>query len=67
MGRFQDDAAPHWRIEFWVDDVDATVARGLEGGGRVVVPAYDVAIFRQAVLADPQGAVFGISKVTSSG
>jgi uncharacterized protein len=62
-----DDVPPHWRIDFWVDDVDATVARALERGGRVVVPAYDVSIFRQAVLADPEGAVFGISKVTVSG
>jgi uncharacterized protein len=58
---------PHWRIDFWVDDVDATAAAAGELGGAAVVPPYDMPIARQAVLADPQGAVFSVSKITTGG
>jgi predicted enzyme related to lactoylglutathione lyase len=60
---FPDGTTAHWRIDFWVDDVDATAATATELGGRAVVAPYDTPISRQAVLADPQGAVFGISEV----
>jgi uncharacterized protein len=58
---------PHWRIDFWVDDVDATAAAAAELGGRAVVPPYDLPIARQAVLSDPAGAVFTVSKITIGG
>jgi uncharacterized protein len=58
---------PHWRIDFWVDDVDATAAAAAEHGGRAVVRPYDTPIARQAVLADLQGAVFSVSKITVGG
>jgi predicted enzyme related to lactoylglutathione lyase len=60
------DAPAHWSVDFWVDDVDATTKRAAELGGEVVVPPYDipVAAFRQAVLADPQGAGFSVTKVS---
>jgi predicted enzyme related to lactoylglutathione lyase len=61
---FPADMPSHWRIDFWVDDVDATVAKAEELGGRTVVPAFDSEIFRQAVLADPRGADFSITKIT---
>jgi hypothetical protein len=32
-------------------------------GGRAVVPAFDTEIFRQAVIADPAGAVLSVTKV----
>jgi uncharacterized protein len=64
MATAPDGAAAYWQIDFWVDDVDATVASAEAMGGRVVVPAYDASIFRQAVLADPQGAVFTVSRIT---
>jgi uncharacterized protein len=57
------DDAPHWSIDFWVDDVDAIARKAGELGGRVVVAPYDTPLARQAVLADPQGAVFSVSKV----
>jgi uncharacterized protein len=66
MARSRDDAPAQWQIDFWVDDVDATVAKAEEMGGRAVVPAYDASI-RQAVLADPQRAVFTVSKITVEG
>jgi predicted enzyme related to lactoylglutathione lyase len=52
-----------WQIDFWVDDVDAAVATATRLGGGVVTPAYDTPVARQAVLSDPQGAVFSVSKV----
>jgi uncharacterized protein len=49
---------PHWGSYLAVDDVDATVARAVELGGRVVEAGFDVPdVGRIAVIADPQGAV----------
>ena len=53
----------HWSIDFWVDDVDAIARKAGELGGSAVVAPYDTPIARQAVLADPQGAMFSVSKV----
>jgi predicted enzyme related to lactoylglutathione lyase len=54
---------PQWRVDFWVDDVDAVVAKATELGGRAVVPAFDAGFFRQAVIADAAGAEFSVTKV----
>lgn len=59
-----DEAPPHWNVDFWVDDVDRAAATATELGGTVVTPPYDVPGSRQAVLADSQGATFTVSKVT---
>jgi uncharacterized protein len=59
-----DGERPHWRADFWVDDVDETVATAERFGGRAVVPAHDLGIARQAVIADPAGAAFSVSKIT---
>jgi predicted enzyme related to lactoylglutathione lyase len=53
---------PHWSVSFSVADADATVERAAQLGGQVVVPAFDVPPVRKAVLTDPQGAVFTVSK-----
>lgn len=57
---------PHWSIDFWVDDADATAEHAARLGGKVIVPPHDMAGFRRAVLADPQGAAFSISKLTAT-
>jgi predicted enzyme related to lactoylglutathione lyase len=54
---------PHWHTDFWVADTDAAVATTQRMGGRVLVPAYQAFVFKQAVLADPAGAVFTISQL----
>jgi predicted enzyme related to lactoylglutathione lyase len=53
------------RVDFWVADADAAAERAAELGGQVVAAPYDIPIaaIRQAVLADPQGAVFSVTKV----
>jgi uncharacterized protein len=61
-----DGADPaRWSVDFWVDDVQATADTAARLGGRIVVAPYDipVAATKQAVLADPQGAVFTVTKV----
>lgn len=59
----RDDAPSHWNIDFWVNDVDGTAGKADALGGRVIVAPYDTPIARQAVLADPHGAAFSVSKV----
>jgi len=54
---------PHWSVEFWVDDVNAISEHAAMLGGRVSVPPYDTSRFRNAVLVDPQGAAFSVSKL----
>jgi uncharacterized protein len=67
--QFADGTPSHWSVDFWVDDVDATADKAANLGGEVIAPPYDIpgAGFRQAVLADPQGAGFSITKVTARG
>ncbi len=54
-------ALPGWLSIVSVDDVDACAARVTQLGGRVVATPMDVmSLGRTAVVADPQGAAFGI-------
>jgi hypothetical protein len=55
---------PNWSVTFSVDDADATAARAAELGGTVLVEPFDAPPVRTAVIADPQGAVFSVSKYT---
>lgn len=53
-----------WALDFWVDDAEDAAARAAELGGTVVAAPYDAPpAFRQALLADPQGATFSISQL----
>ncbi len=51
---------PMWTVYFAVDDCDAMAARADELGGKVMVPPFDIAPGRIAVVADGQGAHFYI-------
>jgi hypothetical protein len=42
---------PHWEVRFWVADADAAAEKAAVPG------------FRQAGLADPQGAAFTVSQL----
>jgi len=55
---------PHWSITFAVDDADAVAARAAELGGTIAVEPFDAGPTRTAVVSDPQGATFSISKYT---
>lgn len=52
----------HWRVDFFVDDADATAAAADRLGGTVLEPPADSPGFRSALLADPQGATFTITQ-----
>ena len=56
-------APPHWGVYVTVDDVDATVKKAEELGGRVHIPPTDIPnVGRFCVIQDPQGAF--ISAIT---
>jgi predicted enzyme related to lactoylglutathione lyase len=51
---------------FQVDDCDGSVTKAKELGGRVNVPPTDIEhVGRFAMLADPQGAMFSVIKITN--
>jgi uncharacterized protein len=54
---------PHWLMYIMVADVAATAAKGAKLGGKILMPAQDMAgVGTWSILADPQGAVFAIFK-----
>lgn len=53
----------HWAVDFWIADADAAAATAEREGGSVIAPPYETPGFREAVLADPQGAVFTVSQL----
>ena len=58
---------PQWGAYVTVDDVDATVARCSELGGKTLVPPMDVpTVGRMAVLQDPQGATISVMQYAQS-
>ncbi len=54
---------PAWGVDVWVDDADAAAERAASLGGRVLVEPRPIPGFRNAVIADPQGAVLSISQL----
>jgi hypothetical protein len=60
---FEPRVPPHWGVVLGVADTDATVARAVELGGSVLVPAQDSPHGRFAGLADPMGAAFNVVQV----
>lgn len=60
---------PHWRAYIGASDVDAIVAQASRLGARILEPARDLpAVGRAALLADPEGARFGVYRpLTESG
>jgi predicted enzyme related to lactoylglutathione lyase len=53
----------HWLVYVGAENIDATVARIPELGGKVIVPPTTVPdMVRFAVAMDPQGAAFGVLK-----
>ena len=54
---------PAWSVWFTVADCDSDATRITELGGAILVPPFDMGFGRGAVVADPQGAAFGIAAV----
>lgn len=57
---------PHWMGYFAVDNTDAALAQVTAAGGRVAVPAFDMAYGRMAVIADPGGAHVSIVQLKTA-
>ncbi len=57
---------PSWGIYFATDDTDATVAQAQSLGGSLMAGPMDIEPGRFAVLADPQGAVFSVIKMSAA-
>ena len=55
----------HWNLYFAVADTDATMARAVELGGNVTVPASDTPFGRMAGLTDDQGAPFSVIQLSA--
>lgn len=56
---------PGWSVDFWVDDPDAVAERATTLGGQLLTAPHDSSIFRTAVIADPWGAAFSISRLNA--
>jgi uncharacterized protein len=64
----QHGARPTWLAYFGVDDVDATVAKVIASGGKVLMPAWDIPnVGRIAMVTDPQGIPFYVMRGASDG
>lgn len=53
----------YWMVYFRTDDVDATFRASIEAGAREMVSPSPFPGGRFAILADPQGAVFGLQQL----
>jgi predicted enzyme related to lactoylglutathione lyase len=51
---------PSWLVYFAVADLDASLAKAGDLGGKTLVEPVDIGIARFAVVQDPQGAVFAL-------
>ena len=60
--QFPDEVPSHWSVTFTVDDTDEVATRAGELGGTVIAPPFDAGPTRVAVVRDPQGAVFTVSR-----
>jgi predicted enzyme related to lactoylglutathione lyase len=60
--QFPDDVPAHWSITFAVDDADGAADKVAALGGKVIVPPFDAGPTRVAVVSDPAGAGFTVSR-----
>lgn len=67
MAKPAEAPASAMHVYFMVEDVDETLAKVLELGGRVIVPRMEIPhVGLLAMVADPEGIVFGILKPLDS-
>jgi predicted enzyme related to lactoylglutathione lyase len=57
-GSLPDGVPAHWAVYFGVEDTDAALAKTVELGGAIVVPAADTPYGRLAAATDATGAAF---------
>jgi predicted enzyme related to lactoylglutathione lyase len=67
-GQLPDGTPPHWLVYFAVADADGVAAATRDAGGAVMTEPFDIpGVGRIAILADPQGAMFGIVQGATEG
>jgi predicted enzyme related to lactoylglutathione lyase len=54
----------YWLVYFNVEDVDAAAAAAADAGGQVMLAPMDFPGGRFAMIADPQGGIFGVLKTS---
>jgi hypothetical protein len=54
----------YWLIYFGVADVDMSFSTVLDAGGHEMMPPTDFPGGRFAIVSDPQGAAFGLLRMT---
>jgi uncharacterized protein len=59
-GHLSEDVPAHWATYFGVEDTDATLAKVVELGGLILMPAEDTPYGRLAVAGDVTGARFSL-------
>ncbi|MBV9417797.1 MAG: hypothetical protein JO363_22625 [Solirubrobacterales bacterium] len=64
MARADEGEPANWRVDFWITDADAAAARAPQLGGSIIDGPQDAGPFREAVLADPAGAIFSVSQLS---
>lgn len=53
----------YWLVYFAVDDVDKAHKKAVDMGGKEMLPPQDYPGGRYSIVADPQGAAFGLMKI----
>jgi len=53
----------YWTVYFAVDDVDKSFKKAIDAGGQEMLAPQDFPGGRFAIIADPQGATFGLLKM----
>ena len=53
----------YWLVYFGVDDVDASTASAVKAGGKEMLAPMDFPGGRLSMIADPQGAIFGLMRL----
>ncbi len=56
----------YWLVYFGVDDVDASTRKAVEAGGKAMLEPLDFPGGRMSMVADPQGAIFGLLRMADA-
>ncbi len=60
------DMPNYWLVYFGVDDVDASTRTAVEAGGMEMLAPMDFPGGRMSMVTDPQGAIFGLLRMTEA-
>ncbi|HZB97177.1 MAG TPA: hypothetical protein VE219_01120, partial [Candidatus Sulfotelmatobacter sp.] len=64
LGPGEEHVPSHWLVYFAVADVDESSGKATDLGGSAIVPPMDFPGGRFSVIRDPQGAMFGLLRMS---